>query len=344
LRRFRALVVVLLAISLGIAAAAIVHSSLDDHDPRLSFVDESHSDNPGLTGVIVLPDDGREAILSEIDAAQSSIRLAIYLLSDDETIDALVRAHNRGVDVRVLLEERPFGGAGNTPEIFDLLEAAGIDIRWSNPVFRFSHVKTFIIDSRVAIIMNLNLTRTAFTSNRELAIITTQAAPVAQAAAIFESDWNRSAEPPDGPLVVSPTTSRTDLLALIESATEQLDLYAEFITDEEITTALIKAIDRGVDVRLIMSRTSGQDPWEGRPGELAANGADVRLLGRLYMHAKMVMADRQAVYIGSQNFTSTSLDQNREIGMIVMDEAVIERVARTFESDLAAATKIEELQ
>ena len=73
-------------------------------------------------------------------------------------LQSLEEAQRRGVDVRVILEEHPFGGGGGQEEIFARLESAGIAVRWGNPVFRFSHIKTIVVDDAVAIIMNQNLT------------------------------------------------------------------------------------------------------------------------------------------------------------------------------------------
>ena len=78
--------------------------------------------------------------------------------------EALEDAQARGVDVRVILEEHPFGGGGGQEAIFARLEDAGIAVRWGNPVFRFTHIKTMIIDDAVAIIMNQNITASAFTA------------------------------------------------------------------------------------------------------------------------------------------------------------------------------------
>ena len=50
----------------------------------------------------------------------------------------------------MLLEEHPYGGGGGQPESFERLKRAGLDVRWGNPAFRFSHVKTFTIDRSVA--------------------------------------------------------------------------------------------------------------------------------------------------------------------------------------------------
>ncbi len=291
----------------------------------------------GTIGLFVQPEDGRAPVLDEIEAARESIALAVYLLSDEETIAALEAARRRGVEVRVIMEEEPFGGAGNQAEIYDRLQRSGIEVRWDNPAFRFSHIKTMLVDGRVALIMNQNITRSSFTGNREFGVVTTRTNEVAQAASIFEADWGRAAEPPDGPLIVSPTTSRADLLGLIDGAQRSLDVYAEVVRDEEVMAAFVAAEERGVAVRLIMSGDpdGGDDNAEER-AELADAGVDVRLArGGLYIHAKMVLADGALAYVGSQNFTQTSLDLNRELGVFLNDRASIGRLAGTFEEDWA---------
>ena len=310
--------------------------------PTLAPAPTPFSDAEGGTiGVFVEPDDGRSPILQELDNAQESITLQVYLLSDreEEVLAALEQAHARGVEVRILLEEHPFGGGSLNERSRARLAGAGIAVRWSNPVFRFSHVKTFTIDRKVAIVMNLNLTKSAFTDNREFGAITTRPGEVAQAVAIFEADWNRTEEPADGPLIVSPTDSRSELLALIGGAERTIEVYAEVVRDEEILDALTAAEERGVQVRLVVSKEESEDDDRGRAEreELADAGVEVRFLPRLYVHAKIVLVDRERAYLGSQNFTATSLDQNREIGVIVDDPAGVATISRIFEADFAAS-------
>lgn len=285
-----------------------------------------------VASIFVEPDDGRAPILEELAAARESISLTVYLLSDEPTVTALEAAAARGVRVRILLEEHPFGGGGGQDEMFARLEASGIEIRWTDPVYRFSHIKTFVIDDRVAIIMNLNLTNSAFTRNRELAVVTTRPDDVAQAAAIFAIDWEHGGATPSGPLVVSPTTSRADLLALINRAQRTLDVYAEVVRDEEMLGAMIEAVNRGVEVRLVMSGNAGDSNARDRAA-LAAAGLDVVLTSQVYIHAKMFLVDGQELFVGSQNMTATSLDQNRELGLILTDAGSIGRAASIFERD-----------
>ncbi len=305
--------------------------------PRLALATEPAAAQPGVVGVFVEPDDGRAPILAELDAARRSIDLEIYLLSDEEILQALERAQARGVTVRVIMEEHTFGGAGGEEQVFARLEEAGIAVRWSNPAFRLSHIKTFVIDAEVAIIMNQNLTKTSFSGNREFGAITTRSMEVAQAAAIFEADWRRTAEPPDGPLVVSPTTSRRTLLNLIEGATTSIDIYAEVVRDEEIVASLEQAASSGVAVRLIVSNDSEEnDRGREERARLAAEGVEVRIARGLYIHAKMVLVDGNRAFVGSQNFTTASLDLNRELGILLDDQANTARLTRTFNADFSA--------
>src|SRR3990172_9580460 len=58
--------------------------------------------------VFVQPEAGEEPIVEAIKQAQSEVLVEVYLLSDDEVLTALTEAHNRGVSVRIMMEEHPF--------------------------------------------------------------------------------------------------------------------------------------------------------------------------------------------------------------------------------------------
>jgi phosphatidylserine/phosphatidylglycerophosphate/cardiolipin synthase-like enzyme len=288
-----------------------------------------------VEGVYVLPEDGPETLIEELDAARSSISIEVYLLTDDSVISALFRARDRGVTVRVLLEEDPYGGSNQQPEIFETLAEGGIQVRWNDAGSRFSHVKLIVIDNRVALILNLNLTYSALTKNRELGVITTDAEMVDHATRIFENDWDGESGAIPGPLILSPETSRETILGLVDSATSTLDVYAEVITDRGFVAAVQAAIDRGVRVRIVMTQSYGQDLLTEPVGELVRHGAELHILASPYIHAKMLLVDGERALIGSQNFTATSMDQNREVGVVVTSQTNIERLQRVFEKDFA---------
>lgn len=49
------------------------------------------------------------------------------------------------------------------------------------------------------------------------------------------------------------------------------------------------------------------------------------------LHAKMILSDRRAAYVGSANFTDTSLRYNLELGMYVQDRAIVDELHRLFD-------------
>jgi len=56
-----------------------------------------------------------------------------------------------------------------------------------------------------------------------------------------------------------------------------------------------------------------------------------------YIHGKVIEADygtpRARIFIGSENFSGTSLNDNRELGLIISDHSVMSAIASTFASD-----------
>jgi phosphatidylserine/phosphatidylglycerophosphate/cardiolipin synthase-like enzyme len=56
---------------------------------------------------------------------------------------------------------------------------------------------------------------------------------------------------------------------------------------------------------------------------------------KIYIHAKMVLVDGNQAYIGSENASETSLDKNREMGIIIQDSQIIAQLQTTFNNDWA---------
>ena len=324
-----ALVVVLGFVLSACGGAPDIFSSSDDG----SQCQSSLAGVPEATGVFVEPDDGRDPVLDELRAARCGIDVSVYLLTDEPVIDELIAAARRGIQVRVMLEQHPFGGGGGQEEVEAQLRAGGVEVRWSGSDIRFSHAKYLVIDRQVALILNQNLTNASFEGNREFGAITTQRDAVEQAQEIFDADW--AVEPIrdiDGPLIVSPTTSRSRYLDLIGSARDGIDFYAEVIRDPEIIAALGAAEDRGVDVRLIVNGRLDENQQDAA-AQLDRRGIEIRLATGLYIHAKVMVIDGAMAIVGSQNFTATSLDDNRELAMLLRDPLLVERCVSVFERD-----------
>ena len=289
-------------------------------------------------GVYVLPGDGRGPVLDEIDRAFCTIDITIYLLSDNEIIDALLRAEARGVDVRLIYEDAPFGGGPGMVDVIERLGGDGLEVRPGPAALRFVHAKYLVIDARVAIVTNQNLTYSAFESNRELGVVTTSSEDVDAVAGIFEADWTGT-EPSlhSERLIVSPENARRELIGQIDRADTSVRLYIEVIRDDEVIDALSSAVQRGAAVHLIVN-PADDDLDRVAYDVLASNGVDVRVARHIYIHAKAMVIDERVVVIGSHNPTSTSLDRNREVSIVLDDPISVTRAVTIFDADWLRTT------
>ena len=286
-------------------------------------------------------------ITNAIAGAKKSVLLEMYLLTERKVISALEEAAQRGIDVRVLLEMHPYGSGSVSPrETLDRLQAAGVKAQGTNPAFALTHEKGMVIDGSAAYIMTANFTATAlgssssYTENREYGIIDTNGQDVQAVSAIFNADWNRSSPQINDPnLVVSPVNSRSAFEALIKSAHETLLIEAEEMQDSDIEQAIIGARQRGVQVQVILpspsssSSDSTGDSNSSGISTISQPGVQVKEDPRLYMHAKMMLVDGQRAFVGSENISTASLENNRELGILVSDQNVLSTLQQTFQQD-----------
>lgn len=122
-------------------------------------------------------------VLEAIEEAKSSVNVLLYLAScgyaeNDKTealLKALIKAHQRGVKVSVILEGKgggrgsPFSGGGVAPEnreAFLKLRKEGVSAVYDD-LSKLNHGKAVIIDEELVILGSANWSRAAFESNTE---------------------------------------------------------------------------------------------------------------------------------------------------------------------------------
>ncbi|HEY9854100.1 MAG TPA: phospholipase D-like domain-containing protein [Stenomitos sp.] len=295
--------------------------------------------------LFIEPDDGQAPVLKAIQDAEKTLDVSMYILSSPEVIAGLTDAQARGVAVRVLMEPAPFNPSNpNIPlpinrKTFDALKAAGVQVRYIQPRFKYLHQKTIVVDGRAAIVMTSNLSRAAFESNREYGLIDRSASDVSEIQAMFEADWdNREFTPQDPDLVVSPSNSRSHLRSFIAKAKRSIFIQMEVLGDPELSKALGARVKEGVDVRVQLARFDSGGTNQSELQELQAAGVQkVRFLKKPVLHAKLMVVDGEAAYLGSVNLTTNSMDNNRELGVIVTDSPLVKRLAKIADRDWAAS-------
>jgi phosphatidylserine/phosphatidylglycerophosphate/cardiolipin synthase-like enzyme len=303
--------------------------------------------NTGIHTIFVEPADGRAAILKTIGGAQKTITLTIYQLDDPEIVAALAAAQNRGVAVRIIYNNASFAAQNVTnPNNYAIanLTPLGVQMRPGWPVYTLTHQKTLTADSSVSLIMTLNLDPTFFSTTRDFAIITNDPAEVQEIETVFEADWNyRNVTPTQASLVWSPVNSREKIVSLINGSTSTLDIYIDSITDPQVIGAIGNAAQRGVAVRVLAADNVGSSGTNVNAPALVtlnASGAKAKSIASPYIHTKVAVADygtsRQVAYVGSAYFVVESLDQSRNLGILVSEQPILDRIEAEFTRDWQA--------
>ncbi len=285
--------------------------------------------------LLVFPDDGVEPILSLIHKAKKSIDLVMYAFTHAGLVKALIEAEQRGVAVRVMLQPSPYKMDSVNNNVILQLLSSGVALTGSNPAFRNTHQKSLIIDDKLALISGFNYTTTSFISQRDFAVLVSNPNSVAEVESVFNADWLRTKAVMKRPeLVWSPTQSSQKIADFIASSEHSLSLYNQGFSDIALAKALIRRSQQGVKVRVLVSHKKTNFRVLNL---LVCNGVAARYFTHGHLHAKAMLADYNTAtersFVGSANFTPVGLKRNRELGIVMSDKAVAQRLYRTFQSD-----------
>ncbi len=270
-----------------------------------------------------------------IEGARRTIDLSVYEMSDSVTEDDLVARARTGLDVRVLFNSA-YEGRRENAAAASRLTAGGVRVSWA-PASTIFHAKYLVIDDRAAYIGTGNLVAYDYSSTRDFWVEDTVPADVAAISATFGADFAHANVSPvsAGGLVWSPD-SASALVRLISSARHTLLVENEEMDNSAIEQALIGAAERGVAVKVVMTR-SGE--WASALARLERSGVRVSTTSDsyVYIHAKVICADCTAtsgtVFVGSENFSTSSLFYNRELGVLTSSLPVVRAVETAVESD-----------
>lgn len=281
-------------------------------------------------------------VLNLINNAKSSVNLVMYELEDSRVEQALAGAESRGVNVRVLLNEGYYGKPDKTnpnQNAYDYLQTHHVPVRWTPSYFALTHQKTLVVDGKTGVIMTFNLTPQYYASSRDFGVIDKDSRDVSAIETVFNADWqDQKITAQDGDALLWSPGAEAATINLINQAKKSLKIYNEEMEDSKIVSALDAAAMRGVNVEVVMTDSS---EWQSNFTKLKNNGVHVRTFAAnaaLYIHAKMVVVDNTSAFLGSENFSTTSLDRNRELGLILSDKGVISRLNATFSGDYTTAT------
>ncbi len=307
--------------------------------------------------------DGAEALaalVQLIDGATCRLDVLMFLWDNDpvgwEVARRLAARAGPDLPVRVLVD-----GGGNL--IFGLPEEASFAevnrvvcwlarqpyvevIRTRNACLRYDHRKLVLADGRAAWSGGRNFTERSFFFNRDLSFTVT--GPLTEELdALFEESWREQGGPacrpqpdearavaeaplPDEARVVATGPARHDLAEAVYRALDcaRHHVYVEnvYFSDAGVVNRLIRARQRGCDVRAVLTIHSNSDLFN-RVNRATANR--LRAAGvRVYLypgmtHVKAAAVDGCWVYVGTGNFDPLSMRHDRELGVAVSAGPVI---------------------
>jgi len=267
--------------------------------PRWRWHPLGATDRPVTTGgpanvtAFVLPDAPGPPV-GTLRTAEERILLAGYTFTSERATDALVRARERGVRVRVLLEGSPIGGiTRRQARLLDRLADAGVDVRViAGPYDRYAyhHAKYAVVDDRALVLTeNWKPAGTGGHSSRGWGALVRDPAVARALAATFRTDagwrdaiaWERfrrgrafeRPRPADNRferrfapreyrveatrLAVTPDAGTDPIVDVLDAADESVRVVGASIDREATPTrALVRAARRGVRVRVLLSSAS----------------------------------------------------------------------------------------
>lgn len=290
--------------------------------------------------IIVLPEDSAQPILDAIHLAKDSLRIKMFVFSDPSLLAAVLAAHHRGVNVRVMLNPERRSGEKENDACRATLAGAGVEVLDSNPAFDLTHEKSMVIDGKTALVESLNWETRNLTETRDYAIVTSHQHEVDEIIECFDADWNRTAFTPGdhSHLIWCIGNGRQRLGQLIDEAKHTLFLQNERYQDPTIIEHLVRANRRGVQIHLMARpphKLKKDKLIEGVSGlrVLEDIGVKIHKLKHIKLHAKLLFADNLRAIIGSINLAPGSFDSRRELAIEVRDEHIIDRLHTTLRHD-----------
>ncbi len=332
-----------------------VPASDDPWGPGLSSPVEPGAERAEVVAFAPFEDPGA-IVLEEIEAARQSIHAAIFNLSDPEIVEALVRAHQRGVQVRLITDASKLDPRADYLRGDDRLLRAGVPLLGvARPGHGAMHDKIGLFDGRVLTTGSANWQTGARLENHENLLRT-------ERPELIEAYASRFVALAGGPRIrrqidesaeawvrFGPDEAPAEAVArLIDSASHSLQVAmftakAYEAEGPDLFEHLARAAERGVEVTLItdlgiaepaeyFGRISGDDQTDER---LQARGVKVVLADNTFgpyasMHHKYFIVDGHTLGTGALNWYFDALFVNDEDLLVRRDPALVQRYTDEF--------------
>lgn len=129
----------------------------------------------------------RRRIVSLIRSCRRQAAICVFTITDDAIAEALLEAHQRGVDLRLITDDDKAGDRGSDVAA---LARAGVPVRVDHSEHHMHH-KFALFDGAILVTGSYNWTRSAAADNEENIVVSSEPRLVAPFAETFEALWRR---------------------------------------------------------------------------------------------------------------------------------------------------------
>jgi len=174
-----------------------------------------------------------------------------------------------------------------------------------------------------------------FAYNRDFFIITDDSAIRENIIFLFENDFQGiKTSPYHHNLLLSPAYSRDKFEILFQSAQSSIQMYFQYFQDDRLAWEFIKKAKTWVKVEAIVSESYAKDHRD-EIQDFIEEWIDIRYMKKPKMHAKAILIDEKYLFIWSINFSSYSLDANREVWLLLTNPEIISNFQSVFDIDFS---------
>jgi cardiolipin synthase len=325
------------------------------------------------------------AMLAAIEAAREHVDMVTFVYWQGDVArrfaDALSAAAQRGCRVRVLLDA--IGARRMSSDLIEEMKEAGCDVRWFRPVKGVpdigdinhrTHRKILVCDASIGFTGGVGIADEWDGDARDETEwrdthLEIRGPAVAGLIAGFIDNWadqdDDGFDPRAEPLVSSvpvgastcsvirgsAETGASELwrlmLVLITCAERRVRIAtAYFNPDERLCEALCDAVDRGVEVSILVPGEHADKRFVQVAGEalyssLLDAGVDIRTFDVSMMHAKVMTVDGVVATVGSANLNGRSTQFDEETNVVLFDPELVAELDRHLDDDHERSTLID---
>lgn len=269
-------------------------------------------------------------LVTRLTNAETRVDAALYHLDATPVADALIEAHNRGVQVRVVTE------ADNVDEKeIERLQEVGIPVADDGDNEGYMHHKFIVIDERYVWTGSYNTTYNgAYRNNNNVILIDSVPLAYNFTQEFRELFFNAQDGTSAGAFIAYPKITLTDgmqvstyfspgsdtispLLREINSAEKSIHFMAFAFTHDTLGSAMRDRFASGIEVRGVFENRQTNNPYSEYKAMKAAGLSVVLDKNRGTMHHKVIVIDEETVITGSYNFSKNAEKNNSENLLII---------------------------